>query len=419
MRDCSAEARAAECQPRTGRRSPRRGPAAARPARPPARPAAHRGEDIARSRCRTRCGPAQARPGAAASPAERRPRAGASAPRCASAAAARRRSRPDPRSSRAMKQASAPRISGVRASSRARTSAPSWAVTSPVPSSDRRWYWSSRRRSRSVHARLFDAERCLRAAARRRRAGPSGRPSRRMKTAKAPGARPRAEAAARAPSPVPRSHDLRLARLVSALDAPARAQLSERGRRHPRSRPTRARHRRTRAPGHVRTAASAPSRSRPALRRLGEDRLQLASRGANRQPQAPERALLAQPLGALERELRDLHRHRRLRREDVEHAQLVVGERAPLEAAQDDDARDRALVDHRHDEGALGLQRHARDRLEVRILRDVEDAPARPAERGGAEDPAAPRGAGRPRSSRRRGRGSRPATSSSRSSSGR
>ena len=104
---------------------------------------------LRRSSCRTRCGPAPVRPAAAASPDVLRPPGRSCAPRCAPAAAARRRSRPDPR--RAGRRSRRPRpgspASGPAAA--ARTSAASCAATSSVPSSDRRWYWSSRSRSRS------------------------------------------------------------------------------------------------------------------------------------------------------------------------------------------------------------------------------------------------------------------------------
>ena len=73
----------------------------------------------------------------------------------------------------------------------------------------------------------------------------------------------------------------------------------------------------------------------------------------------------------------------------------MVGEGASFEAAQDDHARDGALVDHGHHERALGLERHARDRLEVGIFGHVEDAPPGAAESRHTEDSAGPCAAGR------------------------
>ena len=158
-------------------------------------------------------------------------------------------------------------------------------------------------------------------------------------------------------------------------------------------------------PGAVRTPASASEHVRPGARRVGQHGLDLDAR-RDRHAQAAEGALLAQPLGALEGELRELDGDGGLRGEDVEDLELVVRERPPLEAAQDDHARDRALVGHGHDERALGLERDARDRLEVLVAASRRGCagPARRARRcRGCRGPSS---ACTRRSCRRPGRGS-------------
>ena len=76
-----------------------------------------------------------------------------------------------------------------------------------------------------------------------------------------------------------------------------------------------------------------------------------------------------------------------------------------------DDPGDRALVDHGHHEGALRLDRHPRDGLEVGLLRDVDVALARSAERRLAEHPC-PGAGGRRRPRRRTGSRTTTGTSS-------
>ena len=141
------------------------------------------------------------------------------------------------------------------------------------------------------------------------------------------------------------------------------------------------------ASGALTTTLSAPSRSSPSSATAARMASMVARGGAIASCRPAERPLLAQPLRVVGAELRHLHRHRGLGREDVEHLEFVVGERPALEPAEHDDPGDRALVDHRRHEDALGFDRHARDRIEVGLVRDVEESPRRSAQRGLAHDP--------------------------------